>query len=129
MTVVLAGLCLASQLSGLAHLAMVPHVACAEHGELVEPGHGGLGSRSVLPVGAPARVQVWPAEAGLSPRHGHDHCLLAAWRRSPATLSVRPASVEARPTEGPVAGRERRAPTASTLAVLAVAPKSSPPEV
>jgi hypothetical protein len=125
MTVVLAAVCLASQLSGLAHLALVPHLACAEHGELVELGPGGPEHRSLVQVEASGRVQASPAQ--VSQRHGHDHCVLAALRRTPACLERGPASVEARPSEEPVAGWRRVAPPGSGLPVLAVAPKSSPP--
>jgi hypothetical protein len=127
MTVVLSALCLASQLSGLAHLALVPHVACAEHGELVELGHRGLGPGGLVQVGAAVRVQASPAPAELSQRHGHDHCVLAALRREPACLGAGPFALEARPLSQALPGSRSSAPPASALPVLAVAPKASPP--
>jgi hypothetical protein len=124
LTVALALLCLASQLSGLAHLAFVPHLACAEHGELVEAGPG------LLPGPAPGVAESVDAASPIAAPvagHGHAHCLLSALRRTPATLSAAPALERPAPgVEGPASlGRPERLPGA--LPVLAVAPKSSPP--
>ena len=106
---------LVAQYGIVAHMGLVRHEVCVEHGELVERGPG-----------APAA----PAVPHSLPTADHDHCpLVANPAQAPApSLAVvevgvaPPLCLDALPsTETP--------PTVSrtSLALLAVAPKTSPP--
>lgn len=126
-TLSLAALCLVAQLSGLAHLAIVPHVTCAEHGELLEAS-ASTSTWVIHPSSPGENFEVRSAEPGLEAAagHSHDHCAVASMRRTPGD-PLGPTSTE---VSAPVeqlrrVGREPRVTTA--LPVLAVAPKSSPP--
>jgi hypothetical protein len=121
---VLAAVALVGQVASFAHLVLVRHVTCAEHGELIEVGH----ERTIVATVAHKNVA---AVNATSPRevHGHDHCLLAPLRRDRAALgaptSLDALHVDAYGTIGHVANREIPPP----IAVLLLAPKSSPPTV
>jgi len=106
---------LVAQFGIVGHMGLVPHEICADHGELVE-----------REAGAPAA----PATPHRLPSADHDHCPLAANPgRAPTPVLalidvgvLPPVCLEALPaTVTP--------PTASqtSLALLAVAPKTSPP--
>jgi len=112
-----------AQIFAFAHIAMVGHRICAEHGEAIHASN--VGSREALGE-APGRTGVAlavPASLG----HEHEHCLCMAHgrerflagppvdNRSPLLVLVRARS--APPTSAP----------ASTIALLALAPKGSPP--
>lgn len=127
LTLGLAVLCLAAQLAGTVHLALVTHVTCAEHGELVEAGDAGLGpaarSRQAAPSASGQRLAAAEAREGA---HGHEHCLASALRRAAAPLEA-PGHLGPAPAPAPLA-RPRPAPApAAAIALLAVAPKASPP--
>jgi len=105
------------------HVALVPHRRCAEHGELVE---------GVVAAGGDVAVPVERSQAssrdGDSPgtHDDHDrHCLLCTLRAPSAggpeigTVSL-PVMEPARPPEG--TDRPK-----TSIAVFAIAPKSSPP--
>jgi hypothetical protein len=114
----LAALAVAGQLFGVVHLALVQHVTCAEHGELIEAGSASV--QTAAPITGPSVSRA--AVEG----HGHDHCAIALLRRQQARVTT------ARP--GPLA--LALAPHASvTIAsfsniaidILSLAPKNSPP--
>jgi hypothetical protein len=98
---------LGAQLAGFAHLALVSHEPCAEHGELVHRDPS-------TPPGAP------DAE-------GHDHCLLAG-HATPAVVVQGPAKALA-PLSARVAPRVALLPEPppSPIAIRFLAPKQSPP--
>jgi hypothetical protein len=126
MTVGLALLCVTSQVSGLAHLAFVPHMTCAEHGELVELGTAPapmLTPEALPRLAAAATTSLVEALAG----HGHDHCLLTTLRRTPAELARTQAPGDGVRSDEPQARGSRTEAVPAALPVLAVAPKSSPP--
>jgi hypothetical protein len=120
----MAVIALAGQLSSFAHLVLVRHVRCAEHGEMIEVGHARthLATRSRRHI--PATTV---GDAAADESHGHEHCLIAPMRRdrlaggSPASLDS--AHLDAYGTIGPVEDDDLSPP----LAVLTVAPKNSPP--
>lgn len=127
MTLGLAALVLATQVSAFMHLAFVPHVTCAEHGELVEPGgHEGLAARHHV---APASQSVLAdeGEAAAVSGHAHDHCIVTAAQRTPARLVRAPDSIDVHPSGDAESGIRRVRSTPPSLALLAVAPKCSPP--
>lgn len=120
MTLGLVVLWLATQLSVFAHLAFVPHVTCLEHGELVDAG-------AQLAAAEAVERDVVAAQSVQVPEHAHDHCLLTAMRRVSARLirhSVTIEAVAAVELGSQPAAEQRLAPV---IAVLDVAPKSSPP--
>ena len=139
-TLSLVALCLTTQLSGFAHLALVPHVACAEHGELVE-----ADSRraALIPSGAegaalnpgPGPRSTDGAAVSSEPRvevasnHSHDHCICTAVRRTPARLSRASAAADLHTAAPPTLLTMGDVPSVQVLAPLDVAPKSSPPSV
>ena len=105
-------------LSGL-HFALVPHVTCAEHGELIESP-----SVSAQPI-APSDGHSITSAADQG--RAHEHCAIALLRRQKAQPS---AGLEA-PKHSSLAlhllRSGRRATPPAPIALLAFAPKSSPP--
>lgn len=119
---VLALFAVASQVGVIAHLALVEHVACSEHGELVEVSQTRASATPSL-----ASPEVGARFTSDSQRsHGHDHCQLATLRRphtspTPASHASTSALVAMAPGH-PV----KRSPP-SSLSPLQLAPKTSPP--
>ncbi len=119
---VLASALVCAQLSSAMHFAFVKHVSCAEHGELVEVGPNTAAPRAVV---TPNKA----VHSDESVQHGHDHCTITALRRerflpaSPITITTRIPSVLL--AYAPTA---LRAPPPA-IALLDLAPKSSPPSV
>jgi hypothetical protein len=114
-------LCLSAQLLGLVHVLLVRHATCPSHGEVT---HGVDASASH--VDQPLALSVH--NAGPTVEHRDEHCLLfVARRRDLAALSPTSASALAPlpPVTAPaVVGASALLPT---LAVLRLAPKTSPP--
>jgi len=120
---VLATLALAGQVTSFAHLVLVRHVTCAEHGELVEVGRD---HASAKPTEQRHATNVVTA-ASTADVHGHDHCLIAPMRRDRIAAGA-PASfdsihIDAYRTIGVIAADEIAPP----IAVILLAPKNSPP--
>ena len=109
----LAGLMAAAHVAPLVHLVLVPHVTCAAHGELVHS--DGAGSEPVdgeLAFTAAAKADT------------HEHCLTLNAQRTAVVNDFVRGGVTVRPTvEAPGVERAQR----PSLAVLALAPKASPP--
>jgi len=148
MAVFLALLCLTGQLSTSAHLLLVRHATCPEHGELIDTTGRGLRGpstpRSVAAAGerataataggtttggaASARLGATAVAAapGLPAGHGHDHCAFLSHQRQQFALHAQQRVVDAPllppPIRVPVATRPA---FATTLFLLA--PKNSPP--
>jgi ABC-type glutathione transport system ATPase component len=122
MTLGLAVLWLATQLSVFAHLAFVPHVTCLEHGELVDAG-------AQLAVAEAVERDVVAAQSAQLPEHAHDHCLLTAMRRVSARLIRNSVTIQALAAVEPGLQSAHEHRLAPVIALLDVAPKSSPPSV
>jgi hypothetical protein len=122
---IFAMLALFAQLGSIAHLAVVKHVTCAEHGEMVDVAD--------QPGAVAAHVDSRAAERRFDGAdelaHGHDHCPMAAFRRQRvlARATERPLSLPATATHRFILGA--RATPARAIALLHLAPKSSPPLV
>ncbi len=107
-------------------MAFVPHVTCAEHGELVEA------STPTSPwgrlVSSAAAPEVWADESTpeATPGHSHDHCIVTSMRRMTTFPLGLSSLVLAAPIAQPALGNSEPRLQA-TLPLLAVAPKSSPP--
>lgn len=120
----LAVVALAGQLASFAHLVLVRHVTCAEHGEMIEIGSAATSVAVTTPrEAAPAmRAATSPAAA-----HDHEHCLISPMRRDrlAATASVwqEAARVDADDAIGVTHDRAVPPP----IAAIILAPKSSPP--
>jgi hypothetical protein len=119
----LAVVALAGQLASFAHLVVVRHVTCAEHGEMIEVGSAAT-SAAVTPHETPPAMR---AAASPSAAHAHEHCLISPMRRdriaATALTSADPARVDTSATTA-VAGDRAVAPP---IAAIVLAPKSSPP--
>jgi hypothetical protein len=111
---------LAAQLASFAHLVLVRHVTCAEHGEMIEVGHDDEAAATTT------RTDVTGLAASSLDSHGHDHCLLVPMRRDRAgiglTRSFDSVHVDAYGTIG-----VRHESISPAIAVLRIAPKNSPP--
>ena len=118
-------LCLLAQFSSILHMALVEHVRCAEHGELVHAhgdqhhDHGAVRDRQSSAVSA---ISSSSSDNG----HGHDHCLVWTERRDPV---LAPLTVTG--TVDLVSGDALLAPSRGAsvygLRVYSLAPKTSPP--
>ncbi|MGZ6235496.1 MAG: hypothetical protein ACXVGO_14805 [Mycobacterium sp.] len=120
----LAVVALAGQLSSFAHLVLVRHVTCAEHGDMIEVGHERALVATAARRHAPATVVGNASEAD---SHGHEHCLIAPMRRDRLAvgtpISFDSAHIDAYGTIGRVGADEIAPP----IAIVVLAPKNSPP--
>jgi hypothetical protein len=120
---VLLAACIAALLLGdvwrSLHLLHAHHVLCPEHGELVDAdealsgGPSSGGSAQALPGGGAD--------------HHHEHCGLAAAPSRLSLLTVPSAGPSVQACAGSCVLLEPTTATAASLAVLAYAPKQSPP--
>ena len=111
---------LAAQIGGLAHLAFVKHVECAEHGEMVEVRAGSTIDHQD-PVAA--------FHTDSAPAHGHDHCGIATLRRERTQSHSVPVAVAPQPRTDLGRTLERAIAPPPSIAILDLAPKNSPPTV
>jgi len=115
-----------AQVPSVLHLLLVPHTTC-EHGELVEvvehrPGARGAPEAAPRPDSTSGRPQI-----AVSRGHdgGHDHCDALAVRHQIPDVGVAVRAASLLSIE-PTAERGERGET-RPVALLALAPKSSPP--
>jgi hypothetical protein len=130
----LAIVCVGGQLSGFAHLLLIRHATCSEHGELIhadEVGQGGRhateradpATKSSDEPGAPAYVAGTADSTGA---HGHDHCPIAAHQRHQSALAGSSVVVSFEAHASRTAIVSQPAVRVPQL-VLLFAPKNSPP--
>ncbi len=117
-----AAVCLLSQVSGLLHMVLVPHVRCADHGELVHAGELSHAGDGVEPERAAVAQQ--PAA---SVEHGHEHCGVLAHRRDERGVLAAAAAVRAGVRGGSEPAVLLLVLRPSAVATYLVAPKNSPP--
>jgi len=115
---------LLAQLASGAHLALVPHAVCAEHGELVEVNASASDGAPEAPDSGPRSDP--GSESPSEGVDGHDHCFLAASREQ------RPLPASSAPCISPgdagvVDERANDATTLPSFALYLLAPKHSPP--
>jgi hypothetical protein len=114
---------LAGQVASFAHLVLVRHVTCAEHGEMIEVGHG----HAAVATAPHRRAVTAVSEAAGAEAHGHEHCLLTPMRRdrlaAGAPVAFDSVHIDAYGTIG-VVGTDEVAPP---IALIVLAPKNSPP--
>jgi hypothetical protein len=119
----LAVVALAGQLSSFAHLVLVRHVTCAEHGEMVEVGNEQDLVATTANEEAPAAVAATsPADA-----HGHDHCLIVPMRREHAALGTAGSFDSAHLDAYGTIGHGGDSLISPPIALILLAPKNSPP--
>lgn len=123
----IAGLCLVAQAFALVHLFAVPHVRCAEHGELVHADE----ERRQQPERASRAEAVDPGAADSLEAtaleieaHEDDHCMALSERRD---LRTQVAQQTAPPQVLGEVQHESRAPLFVVRALYRLAPKISPP--
>ncbi|HEX3867107.1 MAG TPA: hypothetical protein VHV78_10150 [Gemmatimonadaceae bacterium] len=120
---ILAVVALAGQLASFAHLVLVRHVTCAEHGELVEIGR----DQSTVAVRSQRPAASTVGDASQTETHGHEHCLLAPMRRDRLAASATAAFDVARFDTDPTISRAPDVAVSPAVAVIVFAPKNSPP--
>jgi hypothetical protein len=124
-----AGLWLVGQAAGTLHMLVVPHVFCAEHGELIEselsPGVASEADVDQRFDSASSTLQSDPAN--LRGSHAHEHCFVTSrgQRSTTSILRSRTAIEHVYFASRPTARAD--APRRSQGAVFRLAPKNSPP--
>jgi len=128
MTYVVVASCMALQLSGTIHLAVVQHAICAEHGEAMDVGEdAGAHQRSLARESERSERGIYAGNGHAPADESHHHCPLDEDRNTHA-LVVHAALVGVR-----VASPTALAPPHAEVAYLApralqlLAPKTSPP--
>jgi hypothetical protein len=125
LAVALVAVGLFGQLAAYAHLAFTRHVTCADHGELVDAGAEPESLQRDPQATATTAETVVGAQA--SAAHGHDHCLLAPVRRDRGALTLPAAELLAVLARTDDLVAPRAIVPAPAIALLRLAPKSSPP--
>jgi hypothetical protein len=121
-----AGLWLVGQAAGTLHMLVVPHVFCAEHGELIESELSpDVATEADVDDSASSALQRDPAS--LRGSHAHEHCFVTsrAPRSTTSILRSRCAIDRVYFASRPAARAD--APHRSQGAVFRLAPKNSPP--
>jgi hypothetical protein len=122
----LAVVCLLGPILAQAHMLLVRHARCAEHGELVHLdgadgdsiGTGATASSDVTTVSSSS-----PEEAK---SHGHDHCAAASARKTQAPVNCPQLTLPAASSSA-AAPLDPDAPSSAPVALYLLAPKNSPP--
>lgn len=122
----LALLALGGQLLGTAHLLLMPHAVCAEHGELIHL-HDGVAAEDAAHHESPVTTQLSVPEAAEA--DAHEHCLASALRRDQLALYEAPSTLILVSASQAVARVERSVHAPKSVAILLLAPKSSPPSL
>jgi hypothetical protein len=122
----LAWLVLVTQVSSFAHLLVVRHAVCPEHGELIHPHEGDSASfaDAVVSSGVLPRVVIRASDGATD---DHVHCPVAMHRRETAVLP--PCASTVAPVRAPEIEvlALNTAPRPPSVALFRLAPKNSPP--
>jgi hypothetical protein len=120
----LASCVVGAQLSSFAHLLLVKHALCPEHGELI---HADERAR-VDTRGEPAlSTAVVARESSAAAALDHAHCPLAVQRRERVALMAPAALVSPRPATLEAVLCSRPLPSVPQCELFRLAPKGSPP--
>lgn len=124
-------LCLCAQLATVFHLALVEHVTCLEHGELVhadaEEHHHGSNARSTHEESAHKSSPAGPLASSTEEDHAHDVCLICTDRRNLALFASEHLAPQLSAPKFRELQSERSSSTKSQSRVHQYAPKTSPP--
>ncbi|HEX7479122.1 MAG TPA: hypothetical protein VF331_15055 [Polyangiales bacterium] len=118
----------AGQLASFAHLALVRHSVCAEHGELIHSDEGGedhVGAARTLGSGV-SRQAVLGVARGAEAAHAHEHCLVITGRRDRTVHRAALTLVGCAGVQQVLAFATQSVAVVATN-VFAYAPKCSPP--
>ncbi|HEX7479569.1 MAG TPA: hypothetical protein VF331_17320 [Polyangiales bacterium] len=116
---------LVGELASLAHLVLVHHSVCPEHGELVHSDEAESAARASSP--APGRSAALSAGHAPDAAHAHDHCALAMARKERALPPARLALVAWATPQPAACGDMRACAPTQRKSVFGYAPKASPP--
>jgi hypothetical protein len=122
----LAALCLLGPILGYAHMLLVAHARCPEHGELLHLDAPAV-SEPVASSENPTREPAVAPESDLaSETHDHDHCVVTSARKTQAAVrSAGPLLVVG--DHPPQQLADDGAVTRPPVALYVLAPKNSPP--
>ena len=125
-TAALAAVCLLGPILGYAHMLLVAHARCPEHGELLHV-EAPSASEPLAAPGVPTREPIVAAESELaSETHDHDHCVVTSARKTQAAVrSAGPSLVVTDPVPRQVV--DEGAAASPPIALYVLAPKNSPP--
>jgi hypothetical protein len=112
--------CVAGQLGAVGHFALTPHERCAIHGDLVHAGE----DHAHAAASRPDAVAVLPLDADEHPR-AHEHCAILAVRQGLASTLRGEVAADVPAVAGGVEPLRTTRP--APIALLLLAPKSSPP--
>jgi hypothetical protein len=128
LTIVVAVFSLLAQATSFAHLLLVRHEVCLEHGELIHASEAD--GEHLLRVPRDRGTQYAIVEAGVTAevRHAHDHCdALSERRKSPFYLPPRLSGALPPAASVLMMGGAEAPPRLYGAALLLLAPKNSPP--
>jgi hypothetical protein len=124
--------CLLGQATAFAHLALVRHATCPEHGR--RPGARPRDARAAVAQAPEALTGSLPGRRVSAPPpgqgddHDEDHCLMAAFRRGSLAAPDREAGQALPAPADPVLlPAQARTSRPGPVPLLLLAPKSSPP--
>ena len=120
---------LVAQILSFAHLLLVQHSICPVHGEWVDQGQvtASRGDRIMVASGdAPTVIQ--NADESITTDQ-HDHCLVTTHRKSGALVSIWATASFSIFQSTPAASRLPSTQTLTSLSLLRLAPKNSPPRL
>jgi hypothetical protein len=122
----LAALCLLSPILGYAHLVLVAHARCAEHGELLHVAANDVESPRVETDDPANEATLFSEQSEETASHDHDHCLATSTRKTDTPVrSKGPALAASEPPPALLVDGRPVAPR--PLARYVLAPKNSPP--
>jgi len=124
-TAVIALACAFTQLFATAHFVLVRHAICLEHGHAVDVDHDSRAHARLAPASRETSIAATSSDALHASEH--EHCATACDPRSRAIGASRSALVRIAVASRVVSPPEARAPAAFPIAILMLAPKSSPP--
>lgn len=116
-----------AQIMAFAHVALVHHRTCLEHGEPIHAGADPTAATAMTRTVAPdaALVAAPPSD---DEGHAHEHCLSMAHGRASLVLSPPTASALLEPRAATASWAQWGDQAPVSLDLLALAPKGSPPQ-
>jgi len=119
-------LCVVAQVSSLAHMLLVQHEACPEHGEITHVGEDASVAHRRIHA-QESRSAAIAENSTRSEDHGHDHCAAIGHRREQVLPAFFGALVVQATERIAAHVPPNTVPRVSSVALYLIAPKSSPP--
>jgi hypothetical protein len=120
-------LAVVGQFATLAHLALVPHEVCPEHGEFIHTDANGNGFAQHFSQNLANSAALLQASESPSAAHGHEHCDVAAHRRESLVVRAYTSVVIWQSAQAITFALPDSQPRFVARGVIAYAPKASPP--